>query len=394
MRFRLILVLLGASLALQAQQSMSVAQLKEMIRSCLEQKQSDKAVAGYLKGVTLTNKLDDRVIEEMQGQGIGPKTLKALDDLRDQSANLKTPTKKELSAVAPKTYQPPPPLDSVHQKELLNEMRQYAGNYTEHLPNFLCAQVTRRYVGLHGDDPNRLMDTVTARLSYNEGHEDYKVYLVNDRMVNTSLDRLGGAVSTGEFGSLMKDVFDPASQADFGWDHWGRLRGQNLAVFNYFIDSGHSHFTLDYDHGAQRIVTAYKGLIYADQYSGAIYRITFNAVDVPAGFPIRKAETILDYDFVEIGANKYLVPLKAKVLMRTTDNIKTKNEEEFTLYRKFGTESNIVFAPQPIDDSKTTEQPPDSSQQPAKGGNAQQHQPANDTNSTGLPPPPAPPPPQ
>ena len=117
-------------------------------------------------------------------------------------------------------------------------------------------------------------------------------------------------------------------------------------------------------------------------------------MDVPAGFPIRKAETILDYDFVEIGANKYLVPLKAKVLMHTTDNIKTKNEEEFTLYRKFGTESNIVFAPQPIDDSKTTEQPPDSSQQPAKGGNAQQHQPANDTNSTGLPPPPAPPPPQ
>jgi hypothetical protein len=384
MKLRLILIVLGLSFALQAQQAMSVAQLKEMIRSCIEQKQSDKTVASFLKNVRLTDKLDDRVIEEMQGQGIGQRTLKALDDLRDQSVNLKAPDKAALTASAPKTYLQPPPLNSVDQKQLLNEMRQYASNYTDNLPNFLCAQVTRRYAGLNGDEPNRLMDTVTARLSYNEGREDYKVYLVNDRVVNTSIDKLGGAVSTGEFGSLMKDVFDPASQADFGWDHWGRLRGQNLAVFNYFIDSGHSHFQLDYDRGAQRIVTAYKGLIYADQYTGAIYRITFNAVDVPPGFPIRKAQTTLDYDFVDIGGNKYLVPLKAKVLMHTTDNVNTRNEEEFTLYRKFGTESNIVFSPQPIDDSKTTEQPPDSSHQPAKNG----------ANPTGLPPPPAPPPPQ
>jgi hypothetical protein len=394
MQLRLILIVLGLSFALQAQQAMSVAQLKEMIRSCIEQKQSDKAVASFLKNVRLTDKLDDRVIEEMQGQGIGQRTLKALDDLRDQSVNLKAPDKAALTAAAPKTYQQPPPLNSVDQKQLLNEMRQYASNYTDNLPNFLCAQVTRRYAGLNGDEPNRLMDTVTARLSYNEGREDYKVYLVNDRVVNTSIDKLGGAVSTGEFGSLMKDVFDPASQADFGWDHWGRLRGQNLAVFNYFIDSGHSHFQLDYDRGAQRIVTAYKGLIYADQYTGAIYRITFNAVDVPPGFPIRKAQTTLDYDFVDIGGNKYLVPLKAKVLMHTTDNVNTRNEEEFTLYRKFGTESNIVFSPQPIDDSKTTEQPPDSSHQPAKNGAVQQNQPANGANPTGLPPPPAPPPPQ
>ena len=394
MTFRFILVLLGAALALRAQQSMSVAQLKEMIRSSIELKQSDKAVASFLKNVTLTDKLDDRVIEQMQGQGIGQKTLKALDDLRDNSANLKPPTKQELAAAAPKTYKQPPPPDSLHQRELLDQMRQYASSYTQNLPNFLCAQVTRRYVGFRGEDPNRLMDTVTAKLSYNEGREDYKVYLVNDRMVNTSIDKLGGAISTGEFGSLMKDVFDPATKADFGWDHWGRLRGRNLAVFNYFIDSGHSHFTLDYERGAQRIVTAYKGLIYADQYTGVIYQITFNAVDVPPGFPIRKAQTKLDYDFVDIGGSKYLVPLKARVLMHTADNVNTRNEQEFTLYRKFGTESNITFTPPPLDESKTTEQPPDSSEQPRKNGEAQQHQPANGTNPTGLPPPPAPPPPQ
>ena len=159
-----------------------------------------------------------------------------------------------------------------------------------------------------------LVDTIAAKLSYNEGREDYKVVLVNNQMVDTTIDKLGGAISSGEFGSLLKDVFANYSDAQFGWEKWVSLRGKKVAVFNYFIDSGHSRFSLDYDR-TQRIVTAYKGLVYADEHTGAVARITFEAVDIPAGFPIRYAHDTLDYDDVQIGTEKYYVPLKAKVLM-------------------------------------------------------------------------------
>jgi hypothetical protein len=132
-----------------------------------------------------------------------------------------------------------------------------------------------------------------------------------------------------------------------------------MPVFSYFIDSAHSDYSLDYDRGAQRIFTAYKGLIFADENTGAISRITFEAVDIPATFPIRQATTILDYDEQKIGENSYLLPLSAKIQMAGPNNVHTRNQETFKLYQKFGTESSITFADvdKPLPADKTAEQP-------------------------------------
>src|SRR5438270_2572177 len=106
----------------------------------------------------------------------------------------------------------------------------------------------------------------------------------------------GGARSTGEFAGMMRSIFEPKSEAEFSWDHWATLRGRRMAVFNYFIDSGHSNYSIEYGSGAgeQRIITAYKGLIYADESTGEIARIKFVAVDIPRSFPISEVTEILD----------------------------------------------------------------------------------------------------
>ena len=382
MRYRLVLLVLCAGLALYAQMSMTVQQVAETVRSSLALKYEDKKIADFIKKVKLTEQLDERTIQDLQRQGAGPKTVKALEGLREQSASLKPPAQPakdrapDLDTPAPtstgsmRVAHQPAPLDSQHQAELLNLMRSYAGSYTESLPNFICTQVTRRSVSANHGESFHLVDTIAAKLSYNEGREDYKIILVNNQVTNTTMDRIGGAISTGEFGSLLNDVFANYSEAEFGWDHWATLRGKKVAVFNYVIDSGHSRFTLDWDRGAQRIVTAYKGLVYADENTGAVARVTFEAVDIPAGFPIRYAHDTLDYDDVQIGDSKYFVPLKAVVRMTAQgsditnqggrmalQSIDTKNEVEFRNYRRFGTESTITFAPDPLPEEKTTEKP-------------------------------------
>src|SRR2546425_8659552 len=41
-----------------------------------------------------------------------------------------------------------------------------------------------------------------------EQHEDYKVVMVNDRPTDIAHEKLGGsATSSGEFGSIMKEIF-------------------------------------------------------------------------------------------------------------------------------------------------------------------------------------------
>jgi hypothetical protein len=247
-------------------------------------------------------------------------------------------------------------------------------------------------------------------LSYNEGHEDYQTYSVNGQVVDyKNMDQLGkrgGAVSSGEFGSLMREIFEPRSQAEFNWDHWGTIRGKLMAVYNYFIDSGHSQYSISYE-DTQRIITAYKGLIYADQNTGAISRITFTAVDIPSSFPVRSAVEILDYDDVDINGQPYICPLKADVRL-TAGNQKTKNEIEFRNYRKYGTESKITYdMPDALPASQTQEQPAGAAQnatggQQTKPGSASQtasqttapgrQEPAKPSSPWSLPTPPPPPP--
>jgi hypothetical protein len=382
MRFRIGLLMLFCALALQAQMQMNVEQLVQFIRSELALKQhTDRQVAAYVKKLQLTEKLTDKTILDLEAQGAGPKTVQALQELRDQTAAMKPPSHDATysPATAPdnpvatgaptaslQTKLPPiPPPDSVAQQKMLGLMKDYALNYTENLPNFICVQVTRQYIDPNAGDHYRAIGTLLARVSYNAGRENYKVYSVNGQMQDTDMEHLatrGGAVSTGEFGSLMREVFEPDSEADFGWDHWATLRGRKMAVFNYFIDSGHSKYSIQYTAGPgdeQRIITAYKGLIYADPNTGEIDRIKFIAVDIPKSFPVSEAVEILDYDLVDISGQKYVCPMLARLNM-TAGREKSKNEIEFRDYRKFGTESNIQYgaeAPPPLPESQTQEQP-------------------------------------
>ncbi|MBI4893738.1 MAG: hypothetical protein HY821_24175, partial [Acidobacteria bacterium] len=155
---------------------MSVAQLKNVLRSSIKLQHQDKQVADYVKKVTLTEKLTERDIEEMLGEGLGPKAADAMRSLVQASASLPAPVKD--GPVKPPPPPMPPPSSEV-QAQVIAEARELALSYTKRLPDFICLQVTRRYADPSGLEMYQLMDTVAARLSYFEQKEDYKLISVN-----------------------------------------------------------------------------------------------------------------------------------------------------------------------------------------------------------------------
>ena len=429
MKSRLSLLVFCFVLTLQAQMQMNVEQVVEFVRSELAlRQQSDKQIAAFLKQkVQLTEKLTDKTILDLQAQGAGPKTVQALQELRDKTASLKPPTHDAtyspvtapdntlssgpptaiLSSAAP----PIPPPNSVRQQQILDQIRSYAMSYTENLPNFMCVEVIRRSVDPNASDHYRSIGNVLARVSYNEGQENYQVYSVNGHYEDTTIEHVagtGGAISTGEFGSMMREIFEPRIQAEFGWDHWARLRGKLVAVFNFFIDSGHSSYSISYSAGPgdeQRIITAYRGLIYADPDTGRVDRIKFVAVNIPTSFPVSEATELLDYDEVEISGQPYICPLMA-VLYMTAGRQKSKNVIEFRNYRKFDIGSVITYGkseipasevPPPLPESKAEEQPstaasagtnPPATNQPSKPAATSSNSNSNPWWAMPVPPPP------
>jgi hypothetical protein len=383
MRAILAFSLLIAS-ALLAQTEMNVEQLADFVRSELGLHQhSDKQIAAGVRQIQLSEKLTDKTIIDLQAQGAGPKTVEALKILRDLTANMKRPTHDATSSPATAADQagstesptaslspkapPIPPPSSIRQEEIRQSMTDYALNYTKNLPNFFCVEVTRQYVDPNGGESYRNAGRILARVSYHEGQEHYGVYSVNSKLVDeTSMEAVKTGGATGEFYSLMKSIFQPESQTEWGWDHWATLRGRRMAVFNYLVDSAHSSYYIHY--GAdkdddQRIVTAYRGLIYADPNTGEIARIKFEAVDIPRSFPVKETSEILDYDLVDISGQQFVVPLAAKLFMKAGRE-SSKNEIEFRNYRKFEAGSTIKYdldpntaTSAPLPDSATEEKP-------------------------------------
>ncbi|HTW66577.1 MAG TPA: hypothetical protein VME17_18275 [Bryobacteraceae bacterium] len=358
------LILLTATLlAAAAEMSLTVAQLEMFIRSAVQLKQPDRQVAEYLRHVKMRDKLDDRTIEDLQSLGAGPKTVAALRELGTASANLPVAP----PPPPPKVYVPPPPPSSIEQEKIIDEARDYALNYTKQLPNFICDQVTRRYFDSSGTGDNWYhADTIVARLSYN-GVENYDVFLHNDQPVTNGKDmrQFGGTTSAGEFGSMMKEIFEPETHTAFSWDHWATLRGHRSYVFAYDVQQEYSKYEVEAD-DAPTIIPAYRGLVYIDEATNMVLKIVMKPYDMPPTFPIRDITSSLDYDLAAIGDTKYMLPMKSELTSRRSRQM-TRNDIEFRMYRKFGTETTIKFdTPDPLPEDQTKEKPVEGTPPPPK----------------------------
>jgi hypothetical protein len=252
-----------------------------------------------------------------------------------------------------------PAPSSTEQKKVIEEAREIALGYTKRLPDFICLQVTRRYYDPSGLEQFMLSDTIANRLSYFEQKEDYKLISVNGQMADTSYDRLGGATSTGEFGTMMREIFLPETETEFSWERWARLRGKIVHVYSYRVRQTKSKWRVSWQRQLE-VVPGYKGLIYIDKDVPMVYRLTLEAENMPASFPIQEAKSMLDYEFSEISEKQFLLPLRAEIRMRE-GHFLVKNQVEFRNYRKFGAEATITFdvnaAPLPEEKEKPPREP-------------------------------------
>jgi len=335
------LVLLAASAF--AQQTWTVDKLLQFITSSVQQKLPDKDVAVYLSGVHLSQKLEDSTIEDLQAKGAGPRTVAALTRLADQSAKL-TPPAPVPVAKKPAPTGPPPP-SAGEQARVLSEVKEFALGYIQSLPNFLCLQVTRRSVDMHSQPGGQYSwspsDRIAEKLSFVDHKESYEPITHNDEaMFGKTWEALGGALSRGDWASLLGEIFDPQSATDFRWLRWGNLDGKLHHVYEYRIDKAHSKLTIEHAR-EQRVTPAYHGLIYVPAKSSVISRVTVEP-DVPADFPIQDIHEVMKYDYADISGQRYLLPIASEVTMRT-GRVASRNEIDFKRYQKYSADTSIKF---------------------------------------------------
>ena len=119
--------------------------------------------------------------------------------------------------------------------ELLGQARNQSINFLEGLPNYMCKQFTTRYQG-GGKPVNwRAMDVVSADLVYEDGRERYQNLAVNGKTVKGKMEDTG-SWSTGEFGTVLKDLFSPSTAAAFHYAGTMPVQRRQATQYDFSVD--------------------------------------------------------------------------------------------------------------------------------------------------------------
>jgi hypothetical protein len=337
MRFRLTAVALLACVAVSAQTPVLVATLVGNVRQGLRLNLKDAQVAKNLRKVRLAERLDDRTIETLESEGAGPETVAELQAMRDASTGLPVPRTAVIES-------PPAPWAG-EQENVWTAAREKSATYTQSLPDFICTESIKRFKDPEGRERWRLSDTLVVKLTYFERKEDYKLISINNHPTRLSYEETGGAITEGEFGSLLRSLFAESSKTEYHWDHWTTLRKRPTHVFRFRIAPENSAYRLSFGTVggfSEHTTLGQHGYVYVDQETSAVVRIAAEADSLPRDFPVRRAASLLDYGFTDVGGRQYLLPLRSITRLDALP-LQHRNETQFLDYRKFSSDATVSF---------------------------------------------------
>jgi hypothetical protein len=225
----------------------------------------------------------------------------------------------------------------------IEKAREQAAMFTESLPNYVCQEQMARFASQTHIVNWQPLDIVSTEVVYENGKEHYRKLAVNGKPTKKKIEELGGAWSTGEFGTVLVDVLSPSTAADFTFRKRARAGNREAYVFDLDVDHEHSHWHVEGP--SQYILPAYRGAIWIDKETSRVLRIEMQAYHMPEEFPWDKVESATDYEFVRIGGDReFLLPVHAETLTcQRGTNICSRNVIDFRNYHKYTGEADIKF---------------------------------------------------
>ncbi|HVG35532.1 MAG TPA: hypothetical protein VM911_20950 [Pyrinomonadaceae bacterium] len=308
----------------------------------------------------------DEIVEEIRRRGIGFELTQGVRSVVASKSGNDALLRRTLEEAARRRVNPvasalPPEAEA---RDLLARTRNVTLAASNAMPDFIVKQlITRSYA--RGETNNwSVSDRLTIAVSFRaQIGEEYKVLAVNGLPPNAeikegqSYEQLGGTSSTGEYVSMLAGLFKEESQAKFEAVDTDLLRGRRTIVYQFEVKKQNSHQTIKAAGAVSNtVVTGYRGRVWIDRELDRVLRMESIATEIPAGFPVAAATSLIDYDWVTINERPYLLPSRAEVILTSNYNgqtIQFRNEIRFRGYQKFGTEVRI------IEDVDETEEPPE-----------------------------------
>ncbi|MFY9621127.1 MAG: hypothetical protein WAM70_20265 [Pyrinomonadaceae bacterium] len=314
----------------------------------------------------------DRLIDQIRKRGIAFQLTPGLLSLTATKSGNDTLLRHTLEEANRRRINPalavrPSPAEAA---ELLERTRKATLGATQQMPDYLVKQQIARSRAIGTTNNWNVYDRLSIAVSYRQNvGEQYKLLSVNGMPPNVDEkegsnygEKIGGTTSSGEYVSMLVQLFEPATQAEFEAVDTDTLRGRRTVVYEYSVKRELSKQSLQFQAGIDAspvgTIVGYRGRIWVDREDNRVLRLETISVEIPLDFPITAARSVIDYEWVAINEVSHLLPSRA--LIELTSRLgarteQTRNDILFRGYRKFGTEVKITD----IDETDFPTDPPE-----------------------------------
>ena len=322
----------------------------------------------------------DELVEEIRRRGIGfPLTDGMRSLVATKSGNdallRRTLEEAERRRVNPTGSALP---SATEADELLERTRNVTLAAANAMPDFIVKQLIRRSVA-YGNTNNWMpQDNLAIAVGYRaNGGEEYKLLSINGvpapDEVKASKDYskyVGGATSSGvEYISALADIFKPESKTEFKAVDTDVVRERRTLIYEYTVKRELSQLSLSTGNLSEGTIVGSRGRIWIDREMDRVIRFEQIASEIPYGFPITAASSVIDYDWVMIGEHKFLLPIHSDIMMtssRGSNVLQSRNDVRFRSYQKFGAELKVIDEIGEDDEPAADAPPPPPKLQPVK----------------------------
>lgn len=312
----------------------------------------------------------DEIVETVRRRGIGFVLTEGLKSLTASKSGNDVTLRRTLEEAArrkenPAASQLPGEKES---SEVLAKARTAALAAINEMPDFIVRQVVIRSIGYAGTNKFTSLDRLLVAVGYrpSTGREEYRLLSVNGIPQSQSKEKnsyaeAGGSISTGEFVNELATIFKPETETKFQIVDTDVIRGRRALVYSFDIDR---------DKGKQRLgvsgivvkqtLAGERGKIWIDRDNYRVLRIESQNTQIPDDFPMRASSLIMEYDWVTINDQKYLLPTYSDVRMTVRERselIETRNEIRFRDYRKFDVDIKLLDEEEPVEEEAPPKKP-------------------------------------
>jgi hypothetical protein len=228
-----------------------------------------------------------------------------------------------------------------NEAEILNKARDANDELYAQLQSFVCHEEIQRYKNAPDGRPGRILDTITANLSFENGIEHYSD-IHQDNHLRPSLTQISGAWSEGEFGTLLLQTEKLLSVEQVRFQSFAAVDGADAGIYSFRVSAEDSPW--DFQVSGRHYHLPFQTDVWISVATGEILKIARTAVDIPAEVRISEVEWTVTLRPVDLNGKQWLLPKTSSYsVLYSESNRREWNDMTFSDYKRYGSEVALRF---------------------------------------------------